>query len=449
MTPFSLSYLNQMFIRKMCEGELDNALGKTVIIVDEVDDLVVNENPNSNYVKEDADFTPDLRKCFQSLRRDEPVMPRGVKKAEIWQFAMRAKKEALQKKEGKDYRIVEENGKRVAVILVNGVIPKVRLAATWLQYLNYTLSGTEAVSESPFATVCTPYVFNKYRAIFGLSGSVGGPAELKYLADTYGAIKFEVPQFLDTCTGDAKKDRRNLGVELVDGRQRLIARVVNLCEEYVRKVPVLVVTSGRDEMSEVINACKNSNKIVADEVQRFAMFDADGRSMKDEWETIIADATKRLGGAADNRCRVTVTDRFGGRGHDYQVMDKDANVNGGMLVIATSVPDEREWIQWRGRTARQDRPGQFIVVLNKQASPFTESPHLLSELMHQNDGPTRLKTLLLQQDESIGETHSPTMLPSPTQPSRPSNLLTHLSCTQARLSRSTPSIRSSACRSTS
>ena len=39
-------------------------------------------------------------------------------------------------------------------------------------------------------------------------------------------------------------------------------------------------------------------------------------------------------------------------------MDKDANANGGMLVIATSVPDEREWIQWRGRTARQDRPGQ-------------------------------------------------------------------------------------------
>ena len=35
--------------------------------------------------------------------------------------------------------------------------------------------------------------------------------------------------------------------------------------------------------------------------------------------TIIDDATKRLGGPADNRCRVTVTDRFGGRGHDYQV----------------------------------------------------------------------------------------------------------------------------------
>ena len=54
-------------------------------------------------------------------------------------------------------------------------------------------------------------------------------------------------------------------------------------------------------------------------MQRFSLFDADGRSLRDKWETLIADATKRLGGSADNRCRVTVTDRFGGRGHDYQV----------------------------------------------------------------------------------------------------------------------------------
>ena len=47
---------------------------------------------------------------------------------------------------------------------------------------------------------------------------------------------------------------------------------------------------------------------------------AQGRSLKDQWETLIADATKRLGGSSDNRCRVTVTDRFGGRGHDYQVI---------------------------------------------------------------------------------------------------------------------------------
>ena len=98
------------------------------------------------------------------------------------------------------------------------------------------------------------------------------------------------------------------------------------------------------------------------QVQRLSEFDGSGRSLRAEWQTIIDDATKRLGGTEDSRCRVTVTDKFGGRGHDFQVVDKEANANGGMLVIATSIPDEREWIQWKGRTARQDRPIVTVVV---------------------------------------------------------------------------------------
>ena len=121
-----------------------------------------------------------------------------------------------------------------------------------------------------------------------------------------------------------------------------------------------------EQLLRILSAVKASEGVVADEVQRFSLYDERGVSLKDSWETIIADATKRLGGKSDSRCRITVTDRFGGRGHDYQVMDKLSLKNGGMFVIATSVPDEREWIQWRGRTARQDRPGQFHVVLNRQ-----------------------------------------------------------------------------------
>ena len=42
-----------------------------------------------------------------------------------------------------------------------------------------------------------------------------------------------------------------------------------------------------------------------------------------------------------------------------------------MLVIATSVPDTREWIQWKGRTARQDKNGQYIVVLSQTDPAFS------------------------------------------------------------------------------
>ena len=75
-----------------------------------------------------------------------------------------------------------------------------------------------------------------------------------------------------------------------------------------------------------------------------------------------------------------------------QVVDKEANSNGGMLVIATSIPDEREWIQWKGRTARQDRPGQFYVLLDRK-----------SKLLTVDDKPTKLagKLKKLTDDQKI------------------------------------------------
>ena len=157
----------------------------------------------------------------------------------------------------------------MAIILVDGVIPKVRRTELWSTWLNYKLNGAKPMAESPFAVVSTPYIFNKYRGIFGLSGSVG-KAELKYLAETYGAIKFEVPRFLDTCKPQQKKVVLNHGVELAKSKTELIKRVVSLCTDWVRKVPVLVITSGPDELLAVFNALKQSPGIVAEEVQRFS-----------------------------------------------------------------------------------------------------------------------------------------------------------------------------------
>ena len=84
-----------------------------------MDDLVVNENPNSNYVKEDSERTPDLRLCFEALRRDDLVMPRGVKTAKTWEEAQKAVKEARAKVEGKDYRVVVEDAKKVRALPIH------------------------------------------------------------------------------------------------------------------------------------------------------------------------------------------------------------------------------------------------------------------------------------------------------------------------------------------
>lgn len=87
-----------------------------------------------------------------------------------------------------------------------------------------------------------------------------------------------------------------------------------------------------------------------------------------------------------------------------QVVDRESNDNGGMLVIATSIPDEREWTQWRGRTARQDRPGQFYVILSKQNEPFTERKHkrLADMIERLQSDDAKIDQLLEVADEGIG-----------------------------------------------
>ena len=375
--------INRRFLRSMVAGTLDE-LSNTVLVVDEVDDLIVNERPTAHYVKRDEKETPALRKCYEALVQgggtgDDLPMPEGVEE-HIWQRARNDAAYAATREENKHYRIVENSDGKKDVLQLDaqGNVPKVRLSSPWLTFLAFKLAGIPPNAETRWSCVCTPYVFNKYKGIFGLTGSVGGKAELKYLASTYKALKFDVPRFLDTCVGNARKEVLNRGVELFSGEAEQIKRVCALAAEYFREVPVLIITTGGEQIGKVIAALKGSSSesgIPAEEVQRLSQFDENGRSLDKQWQGVIEDATRRLGGSADSRCRVTVTDKFGGRGHDFQVVDKESNANGGMLVIATSIPDEREWIQWKGRTARQDRPGQFYVILDESAAPFSNPKH--------------------------------------------------------------------------
>jgi len=398
--------INTRFLRKMIEGTLDEELGNTVLIVDEVDDLIINEWPNAHYVRKDDELTPALVKSFAVLKKGGTDKPPDVAQ-DVWDEAAADVAFCNQHvREGQHYRIMTDGEKKKVFMLDrDGNLPKVPLTSPWLQYMNYKHCGIKPSAQSRHACVCTPYIFNKYKGIFGLTASVGGKAELDYLTKTYKAVKFDVPRFLDTCVGNARKQVINHGVEIADDEPALIRRVVQIAKSYFRKVPVLVIASSIAELSKLQNALQSDSEIPSEEVQRFSEFDDKGRSLKLQWTTLIDDATKRLGSSEDNRCRITVTDSFGGRGHDFQVVDKEANANGGLLVIATSIPDKREWIQWKGRTARQDRPGQFHVVLNAKARPFTDPKQkkLQSTLRNMSSEDAKVELLLELADDGIGE----------------------------------------------
>ena len=105
------SGINQLFLRKMLEGKLVEALGDTVVIVDEVDDLVVNEDPNSFYVKEDVEKTPDLQKCFQALLDSRPVQ-NGEHGTPRLRRRQRRQRMAEKKVEGKTIELSSKKARR-------------------------------------------------------------------------------------------------------------------------------------------------------------------------------------------------------------------------------------------------------------------------------------------------------------------------------------------------
>jgi len=211
---------------------------------------VVNEKPTANYVKEDRLQTPDLVKALAAAR-EKRHMPSGIDR-KIWIQATNWVLEGDEKKLNIDYARVEKDGKPVYVELIDGKAPKVPQTHGWLIYLMYKDFGTPPKKFTPYLTMCTPYMYNKYECIFGLTGSVGGQAERDYIEKTFNAVPYQVPLFLTTCRGSGKIPARNKGVIIEQNMEAMIRKVCDLTIENYQKVPVLIITQGKlgDELNK-------------------------------------------------------------------------------------------------------------------------------------------------------------------------------------------------------
>jgi hypothetical protein len=189
----------------------------------------------------------------------------------------------------------------------------------------------------------------------------------------------------------------------VEGVDKVVGAVRDkVADELAREMQQL----GREAARELLG---EEGREPRDFVQQFAQFDTSGSKMV--WLDIIRKATEVL--SRTTMRRITVTDPWGGRGHDFDVKDEEANNNGGMLVIAMLIPKPRDFTQWKGRTARSDRNGQYSAILCKLDAPvkdFAElgfyrnengsyKEELIEKLLEEQDKDT--KTLLAQKDEEI------------------------------------------------
>lgn len=341
-------------------------LTDVILIVDEVDDLVIDEKPKTNYVKVDAEKSTHVKACFDQLKSHGDAACKPLECDDTtWTEAQDARREVLSWRVGRDYQKFE--GKYRMLDDRQRIMQSTVSMA--LDYLNYSEGLITQVSKRSTSMVtCGPYVFNQYERILGLTGSVGGEAEAAYLKDTYSAEVFTVPKFLDTCGDTEQKEINDGDVRAFDCEEDQHREIVALAKEKCSTVPVIVITKNPEQVDRVYR--KLSQRVDGARVQKLLAVDEQGKDLVGVSDEIIQRATQPMDETmpmgVPKDWRITVTDYFGGRGIDYRLQDQDANAAGGIMLIITHMPDsKREWIQWIGRTGRQDKNGQISVLLNR------------------------------------------------------------------------------------
>ena len=210
---------------------------------------------------------------------------------------------------------------------------------------------------------------------------MGSPAERAFLQQVFKAEYVYVPSFLDTCDGVQKNAptlvSSNHNASVVTIRNTINEQfrdVIKLAKMKSRQVPVVIVCPDPfvakqmyDSLCQTSYGEKNAQLLLEMDPLTHGRMD---------YGKIVDNATKAIernnpNGGSIKSFQITVTDLFGGRGHDYRINDEDVDLAGGLLMIALSIPEsEREFIQWMGRTARSDRRGQYAVILNSEDRPL-------------------------------------------------------------------------------
>jgi hypothetical protein len=149
---------NTFFNQHLLSGDLD--LTGTILIVDEVDDLVVNEKPTLLYQAKDDSLTPHYKACYNALIKGQD-RPAKVD-SPIWNDAKRIKREADAKVQGVHFQLGEQGW----IMLEEGPdgsarVPKVPLSDDWLVFKNYEDFSMEPAKNTFRSCLCTPFMYQK------------------------------------------------------------------------------------------------------------------------------------------------------------------------------------------------------------------------------------------------------------------------------------------------
>jgi len=350
----------------------DEAFKGRILILDEVDALVIDEAPCVPFVYENDDLTRFATRLGDALLRGKQgAQLEAMATTEAEMKVARSFTAAQQKAEkwvlNQDYA-VDSSGQRY-VRVVQGRVSE----GSWslaLELKNYVDRYTDRIIYNERLFVMNrAHAFQKYERIVGLSGSVGNDAERSFLTSIYKAKFFKVPWFLTTCKNSPFYAADSRGVFIEDDEHRQWLATCDKAFEWRERAPVLIIASHRAKaarLAQDLHAMAEARGLHARDVVRNLSREV-YETQPEVFKQNLFKATQGIGQGSDKKWRIAVTDPRGGRGTDYRVSDPVADQNGGLMLIVMHIPKQsRDWVQFLGRTARQDKHGQWLAVLNKK-----------------------------------------------------------------------------------
>lgn len=363
--------IEMYFMDQMRKGVTEIDFRNCAMIVDEVDSLIVDENAYQSYVFDDAGAS-DVCEWWYKEGRNGNEKQMATLEPWIQNVCSKIKAadgEASSKFEGRDYHEDEKSGQLWALDEKTAAVKR-NAWFLWLEALRKQRNPEHKIQyKCRQMIVCQKACFASYSFIFGLTGSLGTEAELEYTKKQFNAKCFHVPPFLDTCQDMVKPYPKCVSTYVGRDSDQQMAKTSETVKNYVTKVPIVVVVTNPDRVKKIISDLK---KVLPGHGQGdklgpgiIELLDMPGKEA--EFQQLVETATLPIEIEGKKQWRVTITTAAGARGQDYQISDDVVDKNGGLLLILEYIPDsEREWIQFLGRTARHDHPGQYAVILNRE-----------------------------------------------------------------------------------
>jgi hypothetical protein len=167
---------------------------------------------------------------------------------------------------------------------------------------------------------CLPNVFKGYHCLFGFTGSLGGEVEKKYVQRVYKAMTIKVPKYLETCTDlnpDQGVPKRTGPIAIFENDYDWMRQIINVAAKRSKVVPVIIIFEKATDVRTAFNLFKENPKTT----KRTQLLLPEPDCIKGDdtnYPQIVERATKQI----EEKYQITVTNYFGGRGHDYRVVDQ-------------------------------------------------------------------------------------------------------------------------------